>query len=286
MLCIVGTAVPQTGAQWGGYTPPSAGSYYPSPPPSPFPSPSPSPYIPNYYTPSVPPPPAPYTTNPGAWTNAYPPPPVPPIYNPTIYTPPPPYQPPNFPGSVAPPSPPAPSPPTTNPYNAYWTLPTPYYPTVPSTGYGPQPSPAPSPAPGQPVPAGPTEMGGAMLIVHQLEVSKDGYSTFMVSLDIDSSKISDVYAIFGDEGSEMTFPAAFQLDAPWGSNVGPVCNCSHMPPPPPPPTHTRSPFPKRPRTRVKCVGLSHSVRSGCLCCATRQTHNCGHSIPTVNSIRS
>eukprot|EP01043_Picozoa_sp_COSAG02_P065997 COSAG02_NODE_10132_length_2013_cov_41.850052_3_plen_77_part_01 len=73
-----------------------------------------------------------------------------------------------------------------------------------------------------------------MVVLDQLSVSKDGYSTFMVSLDLDSSKISNVYAIFGDEGAEMTFPAAFQLDDPWGSNVGPVCNCPSARPSHPP----------------------------------------------------
>jgi hypothetical protein len=61
-----------------------------------------------------------------------------------------------------------------------------------------------------------------VLVVNQMEVSQDGYSTFIVTLDLDSPSVSNVFAIFGDEEVPMSFPPSLQLDAPWGSNVGPV----------------------------------------------------------------
>ena len=72
-------------------------------------------------------------------------------------------------------------------------------------------------------PGAPIELGGAMLVVDQMSTSKDKYSTYMVSVDLDSTNVANIFAIFGDEQSVMSFPPAFQVDNPWGSNVGPVC---------------------------------------------------------------
>lgn len=67
-----------------------------------------------------------------------------------------------------------------------------------------------------------------MMVLDQMAVSLDGYSTFSVSLDLESAHISNIFAIFGDEESPMSFPPAFQTDGPWGSNVGPVCIVSPL----------------------------------------------------------
>ena len=61
-----------------------------------------------------------------------------------------------------------------------------------------------------------------MLVLDQMGSSKEGYTTYLLSLDVDSSQISNIFAVFGDEQSPISLPPAFQMDDPWGSNVGPV----------------------------------------------------------------
>jgi hypothetical protein len=61
-----------------------------------------------------------------------------------------------------------------------------------------------------------------VLVLDQLQVSQEGYSTYTLSLDVDQTKIANVYAMYGSVDSPLIFPPAFQMDDPWGSNVGPV----------------------------------------------------------------
>ncbi len=57
----------------------------------------------------------------------------------------------------------------------------------------------------------------------QLGTSRAGYSTYQVAVGFDSSKVEDVYALYGDEGgSPLHFPPGFQAPSPFGTNIGPV----------------------------------------------------------------
>jgi hypothetical protein len=185
-------------SQWG------TGSYTPTPTPSytltPAYSPTPSP--PAYYPPPAPPaPPAYYPTPPPPPAPYYPPPPPPPTFG---IQPPPPPAPPQF----RPPPPPSPPP----------VQPPPAPPPPPPAPPPPAPPPPAPPAP----PPGPEALRGAVLVLDQLQVSQEGYSTYTLSLDVDQTKIANVYAMYGSVDSPLIFPPAFQMDDPWGSNVGPV----------------------------------------------------------------
>jgi hypothetical protein len=47
----------------------------------------------------------------------------------------------------------------------------------------------------------------------------DGYTTYQLKLDLPNSQAS-CYTIFGDKAHPMAFPPAYQVPAPFGSNVG------------------------------------------------------------------
>ena len=49
---------------------------------------------------------------------------------------------------------------------------------------------------------------------------KPGYTTYQVSVQFTNAR--DVYALFGEPGDPMTFPPAFQVATPFGTDVGPV----------------------------------------------------------------
>jgi hypothetical protein len=56
----------------------------------------------------------------------------------------------------------------------------------------------------------------------QMSSSKSGYNTYQVGVNFDSALVEDVYALFGEDGSTMVIPPAFQVAAPFGTDVGPV----------------------------------------------------------------
>ncbi len=58
--------------------------------------------------------------------------------------------------------------------------------------------------------------------VEQLSSSKDGYDTYRVAVGFDPETTLDVYALYGEPGDPLIIPPAFQVAAPFGSNVGPV----------------------------------------------------------------
>ena len=69
------------------------------------------------------------------------------------------------------------------------------------------------------------ENGDAFGVVEAQSVvgSKDGkgipgYTTYRLSLQL-SGDAGNVYTIFGRENAAMSFPAAYQVAAPFGSNV-------------------------------------------------------------------
>lgn len=85
-------------------------------------------------------------------------------------------------------------------------------------------APPPPPNPWGPPPAPPTSLGDG--IINSLDVttmsSKAGYSTYQISATFDKTVVEDVYALFGESGSPLTIPAAFQVAAPFGVDVGPT----------------------------------------------------------------
>ena len=56
----------------------------------------------------------------------------------------------------------------------------------------------------------------------QISSTKAGYATYQVGVNFDSGSVQDVYALFGEAGDAMMIPPAFQVDAPFGADVGPV----------------------------------------------------------------
>ena len=56
----------------------------------------------------------------------------------------------------------------------------------------------------------------------QISSTKAGYATYQVGVNFDSGSVQDVYALFGDPEDAMIIPPAFQVDAPFGADVGPV----------------------------------------------------------------
>ena len=65
--------------------------------------------------------------------------------------------------------------------------------------------------------------------VEQLSSSKDGYDTYRVAVGFDPDTTADVYALFGEEGDPLVIPPAFQVPAPFGTDVGPVSLPSCVP---------------------------------------------------------
>ena len=65
--------------------------------------------------------------------------------------------------------------------------------------------------------------------VEQLSSSKDGYDTYRVAVEFDPDMMLDVYALYGEEGDPLIVPPAFQVPAPFGSDVGPVSLRSCVP---------------------------------------------------------
>ena len=57
--------------------------------------------------------------------------------------------------------------------------------------------------------------------VIQTSSAKPGYTTYQVSVQFGAAA-QDVYALFGEAGAMLNIPPAFQVAAPFGSNVGPV----------------------------------------------------------------
>lgn len=68
-------------------------------------------------------------------------------------------------------------------------------------------------------------MQHASVTTTQLSSSKRGYTTYQVGVAFDSGMVEDVYALFGESGDGMVIPPAFQVDAPFGTDVGPVSLC-------------------------------------------------------------
>ena len=50
----------------------------------------------------------------------------------------------------------------------------------------------------------------------------EGYTTYNVEIRFDSSRVSNMYTIYGDEHATLDFPPCYQVPAPFGSNVGPT----------------------------------------------------------------
>ncbi len=63
---------------------------------------------------------------------------------------------------------------------------------------------------------------GQEVQVEQLSSSKDGYDTYRVAVGFDPETTEDVYALYGEEGDPLIIPPAFQVAAPFGSDMGPV----------------------------------------------------------------
>jgi hypothetical protein len=65
--------------------------------------------------------------------------------------------------------------------------------------------------------------------VSVLSVSTDkaGYETFQVSAKF-GSRAASVYALYGEPGAPLEIPPAFQVDPPFGSDIGPV-NAAFLP---------------------------------------------------------
>ena len=60
------------------------------------------------------------------------------------------------------------------------------------------------------------------IVATQTATSKAGYETFQIGVNFDSGMVQDVYALFGQAGANMVIPPAFQVSAPFGSDMGPV----------------------------------------------------------------
>ena len=57
--------------------------------------------------------------------------------------------------------------------------------------------------------------------VTALSTAKAGYTTYRAAVLFDNS-VRDVYALFGEAGDPLVIPPAFQVAAPFGTDVGPV----------------------------------------------------------------
>ena len=88
----------------------------------------------------------------------------------------------------------------------------------------PQRPPPPPSNPFGPPPPAPSLGDGTMvgLAVTQMSQSKSGYATYQISVEFDARTVQDVYALFGEAGTPMMIPPAFQVPAPFGTDVGPV----------------------------------------------------------------
>lgn len=58
--------------------------------------------------------------------------------------------------------------------------------------------------------------------VLQTALSIAGYTTYRVSIEFQSAHVRDVYALFGENANPLVIPPAYQVAAPFGSDVGPV----------------------------------------------------------------
>jgi hypothetical protein len=67
-----------------------------------------------------------------------------------------------------------------------------------------------------------TNQQHASITTTQMSSSIDGYATYQVGVNFDSGAVQDVYALFGEAGAAMIIPPAFQVEAPFGADVGPV----------------------------------------------------------------
>ena len=59
------------------------------------------------------------------------------------------------------------------------------------------------------------------IAVTQLSASKAGYATYTLDIQF-GAIVQNVYALFGEAGDPLIIPAAFQVAAPFGTDVGPV----------------------------------------------------------------
>ena len=57
--------------------------------------------------------------------------------------------------------------------------------------------------------------------VEQTSTAKSGYTTYQVTATYDRT-VTEVYALFGQAGVPLAIPPAFQVAAPFGTDVGPV----------------------------------------------------------------
>ena len=48
------------------------------------------------------------------------------------------------------------------------------------------------------------------------------YTTYAVEIQFDSSRVANIYTIYGDDRAPLEFPPVYQVAAPFGSNVGPT----------------------------------------------------------------
>ena len=67
-----------------------------------------------------------------------------------------------------------------------------------------------------------TNVQHVSVVATQTATSKAGYETFQIGVNFDSGMVQDVYALFGQAGANMVIPPAFQVAAPFGSDMGPV----------------------------------------------------------------
>ena len=93
--------------------------------------------------------------------------------------------------------------------------------------------------------------------VEQLSSSKDGYDTYRVAVGFDPETTEDVYALYGEPGDPLIIPPAFQVAAPFGSQVGPVSLRSRVPRAPACPLTPDAPAAKR---RIRCLQRGRGVR--------------------------
>ena len=82
------------------------------------------------------------------------------------------------------------------------------------------------PPPPPPTPPPPSPSGGPVVQVVQTS-GKPGYTTYQVSVQFGAAA-QDVYALFGEAGAFLDIPPAFQVAAPFGSDVGPVSQLQRL----------------------------------------------------------
>jgi hypothetical protein len=49
-----------------------------------------------------------------------------------------------------------------------------------------------------------------------------GYTTYGVAMAVDTAAVLDVYSVFGQAGHPLVIPPAFQVETPFGTNIGPA----------------------------------------------------------------